>query len=146
MEVLKRSNKFFILSIFFILIYVFFNKSICNTLLKYTLFNNSKNKHFLLYILFILLAVIFLFYFCPFFLKWISTQYIFTKSIITIKYGILCKQEKKIPTRNIFYIRTKQSLIQRLFNCGTLILLNNNSSTKIENLPNIKEINLFLLH
>ena len=76
------------------------------------------------------------------FMRWITTQYVFTDRRIIIRRGLITKQGRDVPLSKINNVSFEQRFIGRLFNYGELQVesANTDGSLYIEDVPNVEEI------
>ena len=76
------------------------------------------------------------------FLRWLTTQYVFTDRRIIIRKGLLTKQGKDMPLSKTNNITFNQGILGRMFNYGNLDIDSGNvdGSLVINDVPNVEEI------
>ena len=76
------------------------------------------------------------------FLRWLTTQYVFTDRRIIVRKGLITKQGKDMPLSKTNNISFNQSLLGRMFNFGNLDIESGNvdGSLLINDVPNVEEI------
>ena len=76
------------------------------------------------------------------FLRWMTTQYVFTDRRIIIRKGLLTKQGKDMPLSKTNNITFNQGILGRVFNYGNLDIDSGNvdGSLVINDVPNVEEI------
>ncbi len=76
------------------------------------------------------------------FLRWLTTQYVFTDRRIIVRKGLITKQGKDMPLSKTNNISFNQGLLGRMFNFGNLDIDSGNvdGSLLINDVPNVEEI------
>jgi uncharacterized membrane protein YdbT with pleckstrin-like domain len=76
------------------------------------------------------------------FLRWLTTQYVFTDRRIIIRRGLLTKQGRDMPLSKTNNITFNQGILGRIFNYGDLDIDSGNvdGSLIINDVPNVEEI------
>ena len=76
------------------------------------------------------------------FMRWITTQYVFTDRRIIIRRGLLTKQGRDVPLAKVNNVSFEQRFIGRMLNYGELQVesANADGSLYIQDVPNVEEI------
>lgn len=87
------------------------------------------------------LIVVVIWAFIPF-LRWITTQYVFTNRRIIIRRGLLTKQGRDMPLSKVNNVTFEVSFLGRILNFGRLIIQSagEDSDLDIEDVPNVEVI------
>jgi uncharacterized membrane protein YdbT with pleckstrin-like domain len=87
------------------------------------------------------LIVIVVWSFIPF-LRWITTQYVFTNRRIIIRRGLLTKQGRDMPLSKVNNVTFEVSFLGRILNFGRLIIQSagEDAGLEIEDVPNVEVI------
>lgn len=87
------------------------------------------------------LVIIVIWAFIPF-LRWITTQYVFTNRRIIIRRGLLTKQGRDMPLSKVNNVTFEVSFLGRILNFGRLIIQSagEDSDLDIEDVPNVEVI------
>jgi len=87
------------------------------------------------------LIVIVIWSFVPF-LRWITTQYVFTNRRIIIRRGLLTKQGRDMPLSKVNNVTFEVTFLGRILNFGRLIIQSagEDSGLEIEDVPNVEVI------
>lgn len=76
------------------------------------------------------------------FLRWLTTQYVFTDRRIILRRGLITKQGRDVPLSKVNNVSFNQSVLGRMFNFGELQIesANTDGSLFIEDVPNVEDI------
>lgn len=76
------------------------------------------------------------------FLRWVTTQYVFTDRRIIVRHGLLTKQGRDVPLAKVNSVSFEQSLLGRMFNFGVLQIesANVDGTLSINDVPDVEEI------
>jgi uncharacterized membrane protein YdbT with pleckstrin-like domain len=82
------------------------------------------------------------------FLRWISTQYVFTDRRIIIRQGILTKRGRDMPLSKVNNVTFSVPVLGRLFNYGELQVVSagTEGDLVISDVPNVEEIQRDIYH
>jgi uncharacterized membrane protein YdbT with pleckstrin-like domain len=92
------------------------------------------------------IAIIFIVLFVPFvlvaFLRWLTTQYVFTNRRIITRRGIISKQGRDMPLSKVQNVSFDVSVMGRILNYGALKIdsANTEGDLIVEDVPNVEEI------
>ncbi|MBK9293576.1 MAG: PH domain-containing protein [Oligoflexia bacterium] len=106
------------------------------TITSIGMFTDSSNGPYAVYVLLLGAG--------PFAYKYLSNvckDYVLTNERLYLENGILAKSKKDIPLNKINDVELHQSLIQRIFGCGNLIILTGNDKPHV--MKNIAKPELF---
>ncbi|MBU6243897.1 MAG: PH domain-containing protein [Actinomycetales bacterium] len=87
------------------------------------------------------LIIIIIWAFIPF-LRWVTTQYVFTNRRIIIRRGLLTKQGRDMPLSKVNNVTFEVSFLGRILNFGRLIIQSagEDSGLDIDDVPNVEVI------
>jgi uncharacterized membrane protein YdbT with pleckstrin-like domain len=76
------------------------------------------------------------------FLRWLTTQYVFTDRRIILRRGLITKQGRDVPLAKVNNVSFNQSVLGRMFNFGELQIesANTDGSLRIADVPNVEDI------
>lgn len=76
------------------------------------------------------------------FLRWVTTQYVFTNRRVIIRRGLLTKQGRDMPLSKVNNVTFEVSFLGRILNFGRLIIQSagEDSDLDIEDVPNVEVI------
>ena len=83
------------------------------------------------------------------FLRWITTQYVFTNRRVITRQGMLTRQGRDMPLSKINNVSFEVSVLGRILNYGTLRIESaNESDLVIEDVPNVEKVQreLYSMH
>ena len=76
------------------------------------------------------------------FLRWITTQYVFTDRRIIVRQGLLTKEGRDVPLAKVNSVSFEKSVLGRIFNFGVLQIesANVDGTLSIKDVPDVEEI------
>ena len=84
------------------------------------------------------------------FLRWLTTQYVFTSRRIIVRRGLVTKQGRDMPLSKVNNVSFEVSLLGRMINYGTLEIesASDDGDLVINDVPNVEEVqrNVYELH
>lgn len=92
--------------------------------------------------LYILAAVLVVIFVLPKFLRWLTTQYVFTNRRIVVRKGLIARQGRDVPLSKINSVSFNQTVMGRILNYGVLNVesANVDGQLVIEDVPNVEHI------
>jgi uncharacterized membrane protein YdbT with pleckstrin-like domain len=74
-------------------------------------------------------------------LTWATTRFAVTTSRITSRAGILTRRGEDIPIRRIVSVNVKQSITDRVFGCGTLVMESASEQPLVfDDIPHVQQV------
>ena len=79
-------------------------------------------------------------------LVWRTTHYIFTTERVVLQYGVINRERRDIPLHRVNNHLMNQSLVDRFFGCGTLVIesAGEEGQTKLADVPKVQRVQTLL--
>lgn len=79
-------------------------------------------------------------------LVWRTTHYLFTNERVVLQFGIFHRERRDIPLHRVNNHTMNQSLVDRLFGCGTLVIesAGQDGTTNLADMPKVQQVQTLL--
>lgn len=78
-------------------------------------------------------------------LRWRSTTYTLTDRRIITRTGILTRKGHDLPLRSISNVSTERGVTDRMFGCGTLVLVTSaETPLRLDDIPDVERVNVLM--